>query len=103
LHRSAGSVVFHRLAHRILPEISDTQCGFKFFAGELARRAAARLTVDGFAFDVEMLRTVRDLGGIIKEVPVVWTDAKGSSLNAFHDGTQATMDLYRLVQRRRAA
>jgi glycosyltransferase involved in cell wall biosynthesis len=103
LHRSAGSVVFHRLAHRILPEISDTQCGFKFFAGELARSAAACLTVDGFAFDVEMLRTVRDLGGVIKEVPVVWTDSKGSSLNAFHDGTQATMDLYRLVQRRRAA
>ena len=45
----------------------------------------------------------RDLGGVIKEVPVVWTDSKGSSLNAFHDGTQATMDLYRLVQRRRAA
>ncbi|HEY0936489.1 MAG TPA: glycosyltransferase [Trebonia sp.] len=102
LHRSAGSMVFHQLAHRILPDIIDTQCGFKFFAGELARKAAARLTVDGFAFDVEMLSTVCDLGGRIKEVPVVWTDSRGSSLNAFHDGTEATIELYRLMQRRRA-
>ena len=103
LHRSVGGMVFRRLARRILPEVTDTQCGFKFFAGELARKAAARLTVDGFAFDVEMLRTVRDLGGAIKEVPVVWTDSKGSSLNALHDGTAATLELYRLMQRRRTA
>jgi dolichyl-phosphate beta-glucosyltransferase len=103
LHRSVGGMVFHRLARRMLPGVTDTQCGFKFFAGDLARKAAARLTVDGFAFDVEMLRTIRDLGGAIKEVPVVWTDSRGSSLNALYDGTQATLDLYRLNQRQRAA
>jgi dolichyl-phosphate beta-glucosyltransferase len=87
----------------VLPEVADTQCGFKFFEGNLARAVASRLTVDGFAFDVEMLRIVRELGGEIKEVPVIWTDSRGSTLNPLRDGTQATMELYRLVQRGWAA
>jgi hypothetical protein len=95
-------MVFHRLAHRVVPGVADTQCGFKFFAGDVAREVASLLTVDGFAFDVEMLRAVREIGGTIKEVPVVWTDSRGSSLNPFRDGTQATMELYRLTQRERA-
>jgi glycosyltransferase involved in cell wall biosynthesis len=103
LTRSLGGAVFHTLAHRALPGLTDTQCGFKFFEGELARKVASRLTVDGFAFDVEMLRAVRDLGAEIKEVPVTWTDSKGSSLNPLRDGTQATMELLRMVQGRRAA
>ncbi|MGD0704616.1 MAG: glycosyltransferase [Trebonia sp.] len=102
LLRSVGGAVFHGLAHRALPEVADTQCGFKFFSGEFARKIAPRLTVDGFAFDVEMLQAVHDLGGLIKEVPVAWTDSKGSSLNPFRDGTQATMELYRLLHRRAA-
>jgi dolichyl-phosphate beta-glucosyltransferase len=101
LHRCVGGMAFHRLARQILPEIADTQCGFKFFPGEVARRVASRLTLDGFAFDVEILRAVRDLGGAIKEVPVVWTDSRGSSLHPFRDGTRATMELFHLVQRRR--
>jgi dolichyl-phosphate beta-glucosyltransferase len=103
LLRSAGGMVYHGLAHRVLPEIADTQCGFKFFSGEFARRIAPQLTVDGFAFDVEMLQAVHRLGGLIKEVPVAWTDSRGSSLNPFRDGAQATMELYRLLHRRRAA
>jgi dolichyl-phosphate beta-glucosyltransferase len=103
ISRSVGGMVFHRLAHRVLPEVADTQCGFKFFTGHMARQVASRLTVDGFAFDVEMLRVVRELGGAIKEVPVVWTDSRGSTLNPLRDGTQATIELYRLVQQKRAA
>jgi dolichyl-phosphate beta-glucosyltransferase len=102
LLRSAGGRVFHGLAHRVLPGIADTQCGFKFFSGEFARMIAPRLTVDGFAFDVEMLRAVHDLGGRIKEVPVAWTDSRESSLNP-RDGARATMELYRLLQGRRSA
>jgi glycosyltransferase involved in cell wall biosynthesis len=103
LLRSAGGMVFHRLARRVLPGIADTQCGFKFFSGEFARMIAPRLTVDGFAFDVEMLRIVHELGGRIKEVPVAWTDSRGSSLSPFRDGARATMELARLIHRRRSA
>ena len=45
-----------------MPRLADTQCGFKFFAGDVARAAARRLRIDGFAFDVELLRAISDMG-----------------------------------------
>ena len=61
-HRAVGGMVFRAMAQRVLPGVADTQCGFKFFAGDVARTAARRLRIDGFAFDVELLRAVIDMG-----------------------------------------
>lgn len=99
-HRALGGMVFHAMSQRILHDLSDTQCGFKFFAGDLARKAARQLTIDGFAFDVEMLHIIARMGVNIVEVPVVWTDAKGSKLGVVRDGARAALDLYRLNNRR---
>jgi hypothetical protein len=60
------------------------------------------LSIDGFAFDVELLRAIVAHGVAITETPVIWSDAKGSTLNAFRDGTRAASDLYRLARRRYA-
>jgi dolichyl-phosphate beta-glucosyltransferase len=99
VHRAVGGMVFHALTQRVLGDLTDTQCGFKFFAGDLARTVARRLTIDGFAFDVEMLRAIAALGVDIREIPVTWTDAEGSTLNSLRDGTRAAIDLYRLTRR----
>src|SRR5215470_16767802 len=37
--RRMGAAAFRCLARRIVPGVSDTQCGFKFFSGPLARAA----------------------------------------------------------------
>ena len=95
VHRTVGSMVFRAMTQRVLPGLSDTQCGFKFFAGDLARTVARRLSIDGFAFDVEMLWAISARGVAIKEVPVIWSDAKGSTLRALRDGVRAAADLYR--------
>jgi dolichyl-phosphate beta-glucosyltransferase len=55
-----------------LPGINDTQCGFKLVRGEAADALFPRLTVDGFAFDVELLFLARRAGFRIREVGVVW-------------------------------
>jgi dolichyl-phosphate beta-glucosyltransferase len=99
-HRALGGMVFHAMSQRLLRDLTDTQCGFKFFAGDLARAVARQLTIDGFAFDVEMLHIIASMGVNIVEVPVTWTDAKGSKLDAMRDGARAAMDLYRLNNRR---
>ncbi|HUH01243.1 MAG TPA: dolichyl-phosphate beta-glucosyltransferase, partial [Kofleriaceae bacterium] len=39
--------------------IKDTQCGFKLFTREAAQDLFGRATVDGFAFDVEILMLAR--------------------------------------------
>jgi dolichyl-phosphate beta-glucosyltransferase len=97
-HRTVGGLVFRLMAHHILPGLADTQCGFKFFAGDLARAAARQLRINGFAFDVELLRTIIQMGVPIKEIPVVWSDARGSSLRALTDGMHAAGDLVRLAR-----
>ena len=47
--RKVGAAVFRTLARGIVPGVTDTQCGFKFFSGPLARAAALPLRTAGFA------------------------------------------------------
>lgn len=96
-HRRAGSMLFRAAAHRMVPGVADTQCGFKFFDGALARSVAATLRVDGFAFDIELLRAIADLGVPIKEIPVVWSDVSGSTLHGVRDGVRATAQAFALA------
>jgi dolichyl-phosphate beta-glucosyltransferase len=103
VHRSVGGTAFRAVARRILPGVSDSQCGFKFFSGSLARALASDLRVDGFAFDLELLRAVTRMGIPIAEVPVVWSDGSGSSLRLMSDGTRAAIDVLRMARRRAAA
>ena len=100
-HRVVSSMMFRAVANLVVHGLADTQCGFKFFAGDLARTAARQLRIDGFAFDVELLRAVTNMGVLVKEVPVMWTDKKGSTLRTL-DGARATMDLLRLAYRKPA-
>lgn len=103
VHRNLGGRAFRAVTRRVLPGVSDSQCGFKFFAGDLARTVASDLSVDGFAFDVELLRAVARQGVPITEVPVVWSDGTGSSLRAVSDGARAAFDVLRLARGKAAA
>lgn len=100
VHRTVGGMVFRAMANRVLQGLTDTQCGFKFFAGDLARTVAGRLSTDGFAFDVELLWAIAEMNIAITEVPVIWSDVQGSSLRAVRDGARAAADLHRLARNR---
>ncbi|MFF8933529.1 glycosyltransferase [Streptomyces paradoxus] len=94
--RRCGGWMFRRLTRLTLPDIADTQCGFKFFDGRLAREAAATCRVDGFAFDVELLTRIVRAGGTVVEVPVAWTDMPGSTFSARRDGIRSMADVLRI-------
>lgn len=79
--RRAGAAVFRRLARMVVPEVTDSQCGFKFFSGPLARAAAAGMTTAGFAFDLELIARCQRLGAEPSEIPVRWRDAPGSTFS----------------------
>lgn len=89
LSRRLGGRAFRALSRPLLPGVHDTQCGFKFFDRVAVQAALWRCRSTGFAFDVELLRHVRDDGGRIVEVPVTWTDTSGSSLRPVRDGVAA--------------
>jgi dolichyl-phosphate beta-glucosyltransferase len=59
----------------LLPGIWDTQCGFKLFRADVARRVFAGLITDGFGYDPEVLYRARRQGVKIVEVPVVWRNS----------------------------
>jgi glycosyltransferase involved in cell wall biosynthesis len=79
--RAGGAAIFRTIARLIVPGASDTQCGFKFFAGPLARAAAASMVSTGFAFDIELLALCRRLGADLSEIPVCWRDMPGSTFS----------------------
>jgi hypothetical protein len=79
--RRAGAAAFRVMARRIVPGATDTQCGFKFFSGPLARAAALPLRTAGFAFDVELIARCQRLGAALTEIPVTWRDRPGSTFS----------------------
>lgn len=62
--------------------IWDTQCGFKAFTAEAAKRIFERSYISGWGFDVEALSLGRQLGYRIKEVPVHWVNDTRSHVKA---------------------
>jgi hypothetical protein len=79
----------------VVPGISDTQCGFKLFSARAVDLICPYLTIDGFAFDVEMLALARRAGLSIREVGVTW-DGNQESRVAVSGGAAAFLDVLRI-------
>jgi len=85
--RETGGKLFNLFVRLLaVPGIRDTQCGFKLFTAEAARRIFPLCTVDNFSFDVEVLYLARKMGYRIAEVPVVWRHQEGSKVRIWRDG-----------------
>jgi glycosyltransferase involved in cell wall biosynthesis len=95
-YRRIGGTVFRVIAKSVLPGVSDSQCGFKFFSRDVLEPVTPLLGVSGFAFDVELLALVRRHGGSIVEIPVDWTDQPGSSFSAVRHGPRTIADMVRI-------
>jgi dolichyl-phosphate beta-glucosyltransferase len=80
--------------------ILDTQCGFKLFKREAARDLFSKLTVDGFAFDVEILLLARGRHQVA-EIPVSWSHADASRVSPLWDSAAMFRDLLRVSYRHR--
>ncbi len=77
----------------LLPGIKDTQCGFKLFKKSAAKKIFSRTTLDGFAFDVEILYLARKYKLKVKELPVTWIDKKGSKVSPVRDSYRMFKDI----------
>ena len=100
--RHVMSRVFNLLVQALaLPGIRDTQCGFKGFRAEAARRIFAAQQSDRFGFDVEALYLARKYGYRIEELPVVCTYHEGSSVNRVGDVVSMISDIFAIRRRHR--
>ena len=83
--------VFTRLL--ATPGIADTQCGFKVFTGPAAEALFPAQTLDGFAFDAEILFLARKRGFAAAEVGINWHYRAESKVRPFRDGWRTLRDL----------
>jgi dolichyl-phosphate beta-glucosyltransferase len=79
-----------------LTELRDTQCGFKLLAGDAARELFSRLSIERFAFDVELIRMAKLRGLTIREVGVRWQNSHPSRVHPLTDSLRMLRDVLRL-------
>jgi glycosyltransferase involved in cell wall biosynthesis len=102
LIRQTMGRTFNRILRCLSPlPFRDTQCGFKAFRREAARQIFALQTIDGFAFDVEVILLAQGLGCRIRELPVRWLNSTESKVRIVRDSLRMLMDV--VIIRRRTA
>lgn len=95
-YREGMGRIFNLLVRALLlPDIHDTQCGFKLFGAEVAKAVFPLMEVTGFAFDVEVLARAHLMGFRIVEVPVRWRNDKRTKVHAIRDSAKMLRDLLR--------
>ena len=82
----------------LLPGIFDSQLGFKAFTKEAAMQIFPKVTILGWAFDMEVLAIANQKKLTIKEVGVVWSEFGGGHvpMSAF---AESLVDLFRIKWR----
>jgi dolichyl-phosphate beta-glucosyltransferase len=81
LHRRLVGRLFHALAAAwVTGPVPDTQCGFKGFRREIARDLFAQQRLSSIVFDAELIHLARRRGYSIANVPVQWSDKRGSRM-----------------------
>jgi glycosyltransferase involved in cell wall biosynthesis len=76
-----------------LPELQDTQCGFKCFTGRAAEDLFRCQTLDGWSFDIEILYIARLRGYRIEEIPIPWYFNADTKVNAVKDALKMLWDI----------
>jgi dolichyl-phosphate beta-glucosyltransferase len=87
-----GRLFNHGVRLLLLPDLMDTQCGFKLFTAAAAEAAFKASRLDGFCFDVEALVAARRQGFRIAELPVTWRNDAATRVGMLH-GARAFADL----------
>lgn len=95
--RKVMSRVFNVVVRVVaLPDVGDSQCGFKCMKGDTARTLFADQVIDGFAFDVELIMRAKISGLRAVEMPVRWLEADSSSVRPLTDSLAMVRDVIRL-------
>ncbi len=83
-HRRLFSRLFKATVRMLLGvprRLTDTQCGFKIYRGDVARGLYGECVTDGFMFDIEIILCAIKRGMRIEEFPVEWACDPDSRLS----------------------
>ena len=99
LYRRLCSKIFHWFAVydlKIPKELTDTQCGFKIYKGDIARHLYSECKTDGFVFDIEIIMLALKEGFRIKEFPINWTCDPDTRLSPSRSSWRILKDLFKI-------
>jgi dolichyl-phosphate beta-glucosyltransferase len=99
--RKFGSTVLAFFTSRYFtPGFSDTQCGIKGFRKKTAGAIFARLVVNSFSFDVEILFVAVRKKYRICKIPVRAKKQTASSVRVFYHGIEMLVNIGRIYIRK---
>jgi dolichyl-phosphate beta-glucosyltransferase len=102
LRRHVAGRIFNYVVQQLtVPGIEDTQCGFKMFTAEAVSAIFPLVSVDGWAFDIEVLCIARAKGLRIVEVPIEWHYRRESQLSLVRDGIRMLREMLAIRSRAR--
>jgi dolichyl-phosphate beta-glucosyltransferase len=97
LSRIVASAVFREVVKRVVSrEVTDTQCGLKIFSRRAALEIFSRTTIDGFAFDAEVVLLCRRLQLPFRRVPVTLINEYSSTLSLSRHAGKMLRDVLEL-------
>ena len=102
LSRTVATWVFREVVKRFVSrEVTDTQCGLKLFTHRAVGEVFSRMTVDGFAFDAEVVFLTQRLGFDFHRIPVSLVREYASTLSLWRDTLPMLRDILGLWWRNR--
>lgn len=97
IHRELMGKAFNLILRLLrMTDLHDTQCGFKLLRGDVARELFADLTIDRFAYDVELVWLARRRGYEVVEVGVEWANSAATTVRPLADSARMLFDVLRL-------
>jgi len=97
--RKLTSSVIRFLATKFLgvpKHLTDTQCGFKIYKSEAAKKLFSELRTIGFMFEVENILRAEKYKYQIKEFPVEWSCDRDSRITLLKTPWKVLLDLARI-------
>jgi dolichyl-phosphate beta-glucosyltransferase len=96
IFREAAGRIFTVLSNVLCAvRVADATCGFKGFQRDAAKHLFAASRIHRWVFDTEIIFLGRKYDYAIFEMPVDWTNKKGSKVR-IGDSAQALYDLFRI-------
>lgn len=100
-YRETLGKCFTLLSRTLLaPGINDFTCGFKAFRGDAAREIFRRSSLDGWAFDAELIVIARARGYKMAQVPVRWRNEDDTKVRLLSAVVVSLRDVLVLFARR---
>ena len=74
-------------------KISDTQCGFKLYKSNIAKKIFSKIKTNGYMHDLEICIISKKMKHIICELPVIWKHKNQGKISFLKDSIKIISSL----------